>query len=40
MNMTKEEIFAISGAGENHNEIFSNVFGEIASKLKGRLCRP
>jgi len=34
------EIFAMSGAGENHNEIFSNVFGEIASKLKGKRCRP
>lgn len=34
------EIFAMSGAGENHNEIFSNVFGEIASKLRGKPCRP
>ena len=34
------EIFAMSGAGDNHNEIFSNVFGEITSKLKGKPCRP
>jgi len=34
------EIFAMSGAGDNHNEIFSNVFGEIANKLKGTPCRP
>ncbi|WP_343522249.1 Uma2 family endonuclease [Pedobacter sp.] len=34
------EIFAMSGAGDNHNEIFSNVFGEIAYKLKGKPCRP
>ncbi|MDQ0638500.1 Uma2 family endonuclease [Pedobacter sp. W3I1] len=34
------EIFAMSGAGDNHNEIFSNVFGEIAYKLKGTPCRP
>ncbi|MBB6237990.1 Uma2 family endonuclease [Pedobacter sp. AK013] len=34
------EIFAMSGAGDNHNEIFSNIFGEIANKLKGTPCRP
>ncbi|RBQ12003.1 Uma2 family endonuclease [Pedobacter miscanthi] len=34
------EIFAMSGAGDNHNEIFSNVFGEIVNKLKGKPCRP
>jgi Uma2 family endonuclease len=34
------EIFAMSGAGDNHNEIFGNVFGEILSKLKGKPCRP
>jgi Uma2 family endonuclease len=34
------EIFAMSGAGDNHNEIFSNVFGEIVHKLKGKPCRP
>ncbi|WP_431294737.1 Uma2 family endonuclease [Pedobacter sp. P26] len=34
------EIFTMSGAGDNHNEIFSNVFGEIGNKLKGKPCRP
>ncbi|MFW0716644.1 Uma2 family endonuclease [Pedobacter sp. N23S346] len=34
------EIFAMSGAGDNHNEIFSNVFGEIVNKLKEKPCRP
>ncbi len=34
------EIFAMSGAGDNHNEIFSNVFAEIGNKLKGKPCRP
>ncbi|GAA4201011.1 Uma2 family endonuclease [Pedobacter jeongneungensis] len=34
------EIFAMSGAGNNHNEIFSNVFIEIGNKLKGKPCRP
>nr|WP_315422919.1 Uma2 family endonuclease [uncultured Pedobacter sp.] len=34
------EIFTMSGAGDNHNEIFSNVFGEIANNLKGKPCRP
>jgi len=34
------EIFAMSGAGDNHNEIFSNVFGEICTKLKSKPCRP
>lgn len=34
------EIFAISGAGERHNVIFSNLFGELAYKLKGNPCRP
>jgi Uma2 family endonuclease len=33
------EIFAMSGAGDNHNEIFSNVFGEVAYKLRGKSCR-
>jgi len=33
------EVFAMSGAGDNHNEIFSNVFGEIVHKLKGKPCR-
>ena len=34
------EIFTMSGAGDNHNEIFSNVFTEIGAKLKGKPCRP
>ncbi|QXU39872.1 Uma2 family endonuclease [Pedobacter sp. D749] len=34
------EIFTMSGAGDNHNEIFSNVFIEIGNKLKGKPCRP
>ena len=34
------EIFAMSGASTNHNEIFSSLFFEIASKLKGKACRP
>ena len=34
------EVFAMSGAGDNHNEIFSNVFGEICNKLKDKPCRP
>ncbi|WP_316823970.1 Uma2 family endonuclease [Pedobacter miscanthi] len=32
------EIFAMSGAGFNHNLIFSNVFGLLFSKLKGSKC--
>ncbi|TCD25148.1 Uma2 family endonuclease [Pedobacter psychrodurus] len=34
------EVFAMSGAGDNHNNIFSNVFIEIGNKLKGKPCRP
>jgi Uma2 family endonuclease len=34
------EIFAMSGASKEHNEIFSNLFGEIANKLKGKGCKP
>jgi len=34
------EVFAMSGAGDNHNEIFSNVFIELGNKLKGKPCRP
>jgi len=34
------EIFTMSGAGFNHNLIFSNVFGVIAHKLKGSKCIP
>src|SRR2546421_11556630 len=34
------EIFAMSGAGNRHNIIFSNLFREVASFLKGKPCRP
>jgi Uma2 family endonuclease len=34
------EIFEMSGASIAHNEIFSNLFGELATKLKGKRCRP
>jgi Uma2 family endonuclease len=34
------ELLAMSGAGDNHNEIFSNLFIAIGSQLKGKNCRP
>ena len=34
------EIFAMSGASLKHNQIFSNFFGELAHKLKGKGCKP
>jgi Uma2 family endonuclease len=34
------EIFAMAGAGARHNVIFSNLFGELAHRLKGKPCRP
>lgn len=34
------EIFAMGGASKEHNEIFSNVFGDIAHQLKGKGCKP
>ncbi len=34
------EIFAMSGASIPHNFIFSNVFGDLCIKLKGKSCRP
>ena len=34
------EIFAMSGASLKHNEVFSNFFGEIQGKLKGKNCKP
>ncbi|QIL38152.1 Uma2 family endonuclease [Pedobacter sp. HDW13] len=34
------EIFAMSGFGGNHNEIFSNIFLELGNKLKSKPCRP
>jgi Uma2 family endonuclease len=36
----KGEVFAMSGAGLRHNIIFSNLFGEILVKLKGKSCQP
>ena len=34
------EVFAMAGAGDPHNEIFSNLFLELGSQLKGKGCRP
>lgn len=34
------EIFAMAGASNRHNLIFSNLFGELAYKLKGKKCKP
>jgi len=34
------EIFSMAGASTNYNEIFTNLFLEIGSKLKGKPCRP
>lgn len=34
------EVFAMSGASPRHNIIFSNLFGDLAYKLKGKKCRP
>jgi Uma2 family endonuclease len=34
------EVFAMSGASRNHNEIFSNLFTELGSKLKGKGSKP
>jgi Uma2 family endonuclease len=36
----KGEVFAMSGAGRRHNIIFSNLFGELVLKLKGKSCFP
>jgi len=36
----KGEIFAMAGAGARHNVIFSNLFGELAYRLKGKPCKP
>jgi Uma2 family endonuclease len=36
----KGEIFAMSGASPRHNVIFSNLFGELVTKLKGSPCKP
>lgn len=34
------EIFAMSGASNSHNWIFTNLFGSLINKLKGSPCRP
>ena len=34
------EVFAMSGASLRHNRIFSNLFTDIGSKLKGKDCQP
>ena len=34
------EVYAMAGAGNTHNEIFSNLFGTLALLLKGKPCRP
>jgi Uma2 family endonuclease len=36
----KGEVFAMAGAGARHNVIFSNLFREVAVKLKGKPCQP
>lgn len=34
------EVFAMAGASNQHNEIFTNLFGELTFRLKTKLCRP
>lgn len=34
------DLLAMSGAGNRHNIIFSNLFGGLAIKLKGKSCQP
>lgn len=34
------EIFAMSGASDEHNDIFSNLMGDLAYRLKGKPCKP
>jgi Uma2 family endonuclease len=34
------ELLAMSGASNRHNKIFSNLFGGLCIKLKGKLCQP
>lgn len=36
----KGEVFAMSGANNRHNWIFTNLFTGLANKLKGNTCRP
>ena len=34
------DLLAMSGAGNRHNIIFSNLFSELSAKLKGKSCQP
>lgn len=34
------ELLAMSGAANRHNIIFSNLFGTLATLLKGKICQP
>lgn len=34
------ELLAMSGAAHDHNEIFTNLFGELCARLKGSSCKP
>ena len=36
----KGEVFAMAGASDQHNEIFTNLFGALTTQLKGKPCRP
>jgi Uma2 family endonuclease len=36
----KGEIFAMAGASDAHNEIFKNLYGDLAYKSKGKTCQP
>ncbi len=36
----KGEVFAMAGVGARHNVIFSNLFGELAFRSKGKPCKP
>src|SRR4030095_16927104 len=35
----RAEIFAVSGAGVDHNIIAGNIFSEVKQRLKGKTCR-
>lgn len=34
------KVYAMAGAGLRHNIIFSNVFGDLAYRLRGKTCKP
>ncbi|MBX2900007.1 MAG: Uma2 family endonuclease [Cyclobacteriaceae bacterium] len=34
------EVFAMAGASNQHNEVFTNLFGSLTSLLQGKPCRP